>query len=112
LVSDAVAAASAAPGESALGDQTVISDGRSARRADGTLAGGAILLDGCLRNLRVWLPDLAPATLVKMATHTPAGLLGLARKGRVAVGCDADLVVLDDKLNVVRTVVRGEHAPD
>ena len=112
LVSDAVAAAGSAPGESALGDQTVISDGRSVRRADGTLAGGAMLLDGCLRNVRAWLPDLPPATLVKMATHTPAGLLGLARKGRVAVGCDADLIVLDDELNILRTLVRGEHEPD
>lgn len=112
LVSDALAAAGAPPGESLLGDQTVISDGRVVRRADGTLAGSAMLLDGCLRNARGWLPDVPPGTLLKMATLTPAALLGLERKGRVAVGCDADLIVLDVDFNVRQTLVRGTRGPD
>ena len=66
-----------------------------------------MLLDGCLRNVSAWLPDLAPAALVRMATQTPAEVLGLHRKGRVAVGCDADLVVLDHAFNVRRTFVGG-----
>jgi N-acetylglucosamine-6-phosphate deacetylase len=112
LVSDALAAAGAPPGESVVGDQTVVSDGRTVRRTDGTLAGSAMLLDGCLRNVRAWLPDLFPAKLVMMATQTPADLLGLLRKGRVAVGCDADLIALDNDFNVLLTLVHGEHEPD
>jgi N-acetylglucosamine-6-phosphate deacetylase len=107
LVSDALAAAGAPPGESVLGDQTVISDGRVVRREDGTLAGSAALLDMCLRNAREWLPEVPACTLIDMATRTPATLLGLTRKGRVAVGCDADLVILDSEFNVRRTIVRG-----
>src|SRR5437660_12422042 len=53
LVSDAVAAAGAASGDSALRDQTVVSDGRSVRRADGSPATGAMLIGRCLANLRV-----------------------------------------------------------
>jgi N-acetylglucosamine-6-phosphate deacetylase len=107
LVSDALSVAGNPPGEGQLGDQMVISDGRLVRRTDGTLAGSAMLLDGCVCNARAWLPDLAPATLIRMATQTPAELLGLTHKGRVAAGYDADLVVLDDDFNVTLTYVRG-----
>ena len=72
-----------------------MSDGTSVRRADGTLAGCALLLDECLRNVRTWLPEMPLGKLVDMATRTPASVLGLTRKGRVAAGCDADLIVLD-----------------
>jgi N-acetylglucosamine-6-phosphate deacetylase len=107
LVSDALAAAGTPSGESRLGDQIVISDGRSVRRADGTLAGSASLLDACLRNVRAWLPDVAPATLIQMATSTPARLVGRFDKGRVAPGCDADLIVLNGKFEIVSTFARG-----
>jgi N-acetylglucosamine-6-phosphate deacetylase len=108
LVSDALAAAGAPPGPSVLGDQVVQSDGRSVRRADGTLAGSALLLDGCLRNARAWLGWLPPAAVLRMATATPADLLGLSRKGRLSVGADADLIVLDTDWTVRMTFVRGE----
>jgi N-acetylglucosamine-6-phosphate deacetylase len=112
LVSDALSAAGAPPGACSLGDQRLHSDGRAVRRADGTLAGSATLLDGCLRNLRAWLPWLPPAQLVRMASQTPAEALGpavAARKGRVAPGYDADLVILDRDWRVRTVFVRGER---
>jgi N-acetylglucosamine-6-phosphate deacetylase len=108
LVSDALAAAGAPPGRSVLGDQVVESDGRVVRRLDGTLAGSAMLLDECVRNVRAWLTDLPAGTAIDMATRTPATLLGLARKGRVARGCDADLVILDAGFRVRLACVRGD----
>jgi N-acetylglucosamine-6-phosphate deacetylase len=111
LVSDALAPAGGPPGESRLGEQSIVSDGRSVRRTDGTLAGSAMLLDGILRNVRAWFADLEPATLVLMCTQTPADLLGVRSKGRVVVGCDADLIVLDHDFNVVRTILRGTYEP-
>lgn len=44
---------------------------------------------------------------IRAATETPAKLLGL-RKGKIAVGYDADLVVLDDSLAVKKVMVAGE----
>jgi N-acetylglucosamine-6-phosphate deacetylase len=99
-----------AAGPAVLGDQVVISDGSSVRRADGTLAGSALLVDGCLRNVRNWLPHLPPAEVVRMATQTPADVLGLPHKGRVEVGADADLIVLDADFTVRHTIVGGEVA--
>jgi N-acetylglucosamine-6-phosphate deacetylase len=107
LVSDCLAAAGAPPGKTRLGEQTVISDGRVVRRGDGTLAGSAMLLDDCLKHVRAWLPDLAPASLLAMATSTPAALVGAPRRGRVAVGCHADLIVLAEDFGVRATYVGG-----
>ncbi len=111
LVSDALAPAGLGAGPGVLGDQAVVSDGLVVRRGDGTLAGSAVLLDTCLRNAIAWLPWLSPAKVILMATQTPAQVLGAqlaSRKGRVAAGYDADLVVLDRAWRVARTVVRGE----
>jgi N-acetylglucosamine-6-phosphate deacetylase len=110
LVTDALAALGEPPGKTRLGDREVISDGKAVRHGDGTLAGTAVSLDECLRNARRWLPWLAPAQVVKMATSTPASVLGpkvAARKGRIAPGFDADAILLDREWNVVRTYVRG-----
>jgi N-acetylglucosamine-6-phosphate deacetylase len=76
-----------------------------------SLAGSAMLLDDGLRNVRAWLPDLCPADLMAMVTQTPADLLGLTRKGRIEVGCDADFVVLDREFNVQMSFVRGQVCP-
>jgi N-acetylglucosamine-6-phosphate deacetylase len=48
------------------------------------------------------------AQAVRMAGANPAAVLGIAgTSGRVAPGCDADLVLLDDALEVVQTWVAG-----
>jgi N-acetylglucosamine-6-phosphate deacetylase len=86
----------------------LISDGRQVRRPDGTLAGSALLLDECLKNVHSWLPKLPPGIVLDMVSGTPARLLGLEHKGRVAVGCDADLVTLDREWNVTQVFVRGD----
>ena len=44
--------------------------------------------------------------VVRAATATPAAMLGLDRVGALRPGCFADLVVLDDALDVV-AVMRG-----
>jgi beta-aspartyl-dipeptidase (metallo-type) len=49
------------------------------------------------------LPDVLPF----FTTH-PARLLRLSRKGRIAVGADADLVVLGSGGEIARVMARGK----
>ena len=45
---------------------------------------------------------------VRMASATPAGILGLSEKGTIAPGADADLVILSEEGKVKETLVAGE----
>jgi N-acetylglucosamine-6-phosphate deacetylase len=61
-------------------------------------------LDAAVRNLVTWgipLPDA-----LTMAATTPGSVLG--RTQAIAIGAQADLVLLDAALDVVMTVVGGE----
>ncbi len=107
LVTDAMSAAGMPPGEYRLGDRQVFVDDSSARLADGTLAGSILHMDAAVRNVMAYT-GCSLADAVRMASTTPARLLGIAnRKGRIAPGCDADLVVLDESLHVAMTMVGG-----
>jgi len=107
LVSDMMAAAGMAPGEYALGGEPVLVADGAVRRPDGTLAGSIVTMDQAVRNVVRWT-GVAPAQALRMAAEIPARLLGLDRKGRIVVGADADLVLLDDDLFVTDTIVGGE----
>jgi N-acetylglucosamine-6-phosphate deacetylase len=107
LVTDAMAAMGMSPGRYQLSDRVVIVDETSARLADGTLAGSILTLDQAVRNV-IEFAGCSLAQALTMVTATPARVLGLDRKGRIAPGCDADLVILDESLHVERTIVAGK----
>ncbi len=107
LVTDAMEAMGMVPGTYRLADREVIVDATSARLANGTLAGSILTMDAAVRNM-IAFTGCSLADAVTMAATTPAQLLGLERKGRIAVGCDADLVVLDERWRVAQTWVGGK----
>jgi N-acetylglucosamine-6-phosphate deacetylase len=108
LVTDAMAALGMPPGRYGLGDWEVISDGEAARLADGRLAGSVLSLDQAVRNL-VKFAGCSPAQAISTVTSVPASVLGLgSSRGHIAPGSRADLVLLDNELRVVTTVVGGE----
>ena len=74
---------------------------------NGTLAGSALDMASAVRNTVDWLKlDLAEA--VRMASTYPAQFLGLGRElGRIAPGYRANLVLADDRLNVIDTWIDG-----
>ena len=109
LVTDAIAAAGAPPGRFALAGVEVISDGKSARLADGTLAGSTLTMDRAVR----MISGVAGARLedaLAMASSVPAAAIGLADTGRIAVGQSADLTLWSAALEVTATIVAGAIA--
>ncbi len=109
VVTDAMAAMGCSVGEYRLGDRVVTVDETSAKLEDGTLAGSIVTLDLAVRNLWHWT-GCSIAEAVRTVTEIPADLLGLKEKGRIAVGCDADLVLLDGELQVVGTIIAGNYS--
>jgi N-acetylglucosamine-6-phosphate deacetylase len=105
LITDAISAAARPDGSHALGDRRVIVDGGVARLPDGTLAGSVLTMDAAVRNFVGLGASLEEA--VGAATAVPARLLGRTSLGAIAVGAPADLTILDEDLQVVRTLVAG-----
>lgn len=106
LVTDAMAAAAAPDGDYILGALPVEVRDRVARIAGtDTIAGSTLTLDQAVRNaVAAGIPLLRA---LDAATRIPARYLGLDDVGSLAVGKRADLLVLDDDLNVMRVMHRG-----
>ena len=104
LVTDAVAPMGLGPGRFALGEQAIVSDGAAARLvADRTtLAGSTLTLDQAIRSF-ARLTGAPFEEALHLATLVPARLLGLASKGRLAAGADADLVLWSDTRQIEAT---------
>ena len=107
LVSDAMAASGLPDGNYSLGGLDVTVAERAARLTDGgSLAGGLSTLIDQVR----WLVHglgIPLADAVKAASATPARALALAGVGSLSTGSSADVVVVDDELDVQRVLRRG-----
>ena len=73
--------------------------------SDGRLAGSVIALDTAVRNLAG--SDVALPLAVRAASRNPLELLGVTDRGMLAPGQRADVVELDDQLNVLRVMKAG-----
>ncbi|MCS7216459.1 MAG: N-acetylglucosamine-6-phosphate deacetylase [Candidatus Bipolaricaulota bacterium] len=107
LVTDAVAPTGLPDGDYELFGHRVRVEGGAPRLPDGTLAGSTLTLDRAIRNFREFT-GCSLSEAVRCATLNPARLLGIDdRKGSLAPGKDADLVVFDEDLTVHYTIVGG-----
>ena len=107
LVTDAMAALGMPASDYQLGDQVVRVGGQRATLPDGTLAGSVLSLDAALRNL-MRFTGCSPAEAIQTVTSTPARLLALDhKKGRIAPGYDADLVLLTEGFEVASAFIGG-----
>ncbi|MBA3841338.1 MAG: N-acetylglucosamine-6-phosphate deacetylase [Actinobacteria bacterium] len=106
LVTDAITAAGVADGSYSLGNIDVEVHDGTVRGPDGVLAGSVLTMAEAVQNLHALGASIEDA--VGAATTTPARVLGDPELGRIGIGLPADIVVLDDRLEVERVLVGGD----
>jgi len=86
----------------------IVKDDEKAHIPGWTLAGSISPLNRNVRNM-IQRVGVSLQDAIKMASLNPAKLLGVAdRKGSLEVGKDADLIVIDEDINVEAVMIKGE----
>jgi N-acetylglucosamine-6-phosphate deacetylase len=112
LVTDAMRAAGMPPGESILGGlnnglKVLVEDGVAKLPDRSAFAGSVATTDQLVRNM-INLAEVPLTDAIKMMTATPAKIMGVdEKKGSLVEGKDADLVLFDDQINILYTIVGG-----
>jgi N-acetylglucosamine-6-phosphate deacetylase len=113
LVTDATAGAGLPNGSkfSLYGTKCIVEGGVCLLADRSALAGSAARMIDLIRTM-VTKVNVPLHEAVAMATDTPAHAIGLAAKGNIKIGGDADFVVISPELEVVRTYCAGEEIYD
>ncbi|MDN3018855.1 N-acetylglucosamine-6-phosphate deacetylase [Paenibacillus sp. BSR1-1] len=110
LITDSMRAKCLKNGMYDLGGQEVTVQDGKATLATGTLAGSILKLGHAVKNILTYT-GCSLEEAIEMASVNPAKQLNIfERKGSIAAGKDADIVILDDKMEVVMTFCRGTLA--
>jgi len=106
LISDAIAAAGLGDGDYQIWGETIgVRHGRT-QNASGSIAGSVITMLDAVRLMRSL--GFSESAVALMASLNPARLLGIADEcGSIENGKRADLVALDEDLNVRMTIIGG-----
>lgn len=108
LITDAMRAKHMPDGMYELGGQPVIVKNNEARLENGTLAGSVLKMNLAVKNVMKFL-NLPLEEVVKYATINPARNLHIdSEVGSIKVGKRANLVVVDENLNVIMTIRDGK----
>ncbi len=108
LISDAMMATGLEDGKYELGGQDVYVKEGAARLEDGTLAGSTLTLNKAVYNM-VHMVNIPLEDAVRMASLNPARAIGVDnKKGSIEIGKDADLIIFDDDLNILKAMVKGK----
>ncbi|MEH7504486.1 N-acetylglucosamine-6-phosphate deacetylase [Neobacillus drentensis] len=110
LITDSMRAKCLKNGKYDLGGQEVTVKNGKAVLEDGTLAGSILKLGHAVKNI-ISYTGCSLEDAIEMASVNPAKQLNIYdRKGSIAVGKDADIVILDEELEVYMTLCRGALA--
>lgn len=108
LITDAMRAKGMPDGEYDLGGQNVTVKGSEARLTSGALAGSILKMNEGLKNL-IKFTGASLDDLWRVTSLNQAIALNIEdNKGSIAVGKDADIVVVDDDMHVLTTIKSGE----
>ncbi len=108
LVSDAMSPVGTKLSEFDFFDGKVIRDGLQLRDKHGSLAGSVLDMASAVR-YAVNSLDIGVENAITMASKTPATFINSSDLGEIAVGLQADLVWLDDDLQVLAVWIAGEN---
>ena len=108
FITDCLPAGGLPEGEYTLGGAKIIYKNDLCRLEDGTIAGSVLKLNKGVWN--VYTNSKIPLhECVNCASLNPATTLGIQdKKGSIAEGKDADIVILDDQFNVKKTIIGGK----
>lgn len=99
VITDALACACAEDAE-AFDPRVIIEDGVCKLSDRSALAGSVATMDRLIQTL-VHKADIPVADAVRMASETPAKIMGVYdRKGSLSKGKDADIMILDEDMNL------------
>ena len=109
FVTDAMPATGLPPGKYKIGEVDAIVENGIARLPDNTAyAGSVTTMDVCVRN-GIKQMDLSIKDALRMATLTPAGIIGMNdRIGSLEKGKNADILIVDEDVNIHKTIIQGE----
>ena len=110
LITDSMMAAGMPPGDYVSPNGTVrrSRDGSCRTVREGWLAGSVLTLNRAVLNMTK-LAGVPFEQAAQMASLNPARRLGLhRRKGSLGPGKDADICIVDDRMNVRATIVKGK----
>lgn len=107
-VTDSIMATGLSDGDYILGVNKVrVTDGDAKLVRDGTRAGSTLTMINALKNLIAFTGG-SLEEIIPLLTTNPASVMGIIdHKGAIAVGKDADIVILDENLDVDTTIVGG-----
>lgn len=107
LITDGSAMTGMPEGTYEFNSRTVIVKDNTCTLPNGTIAGSVSTLDQDLRNARQWLGAGLPE-LAALSSGNAAKAMGIdSHTGAIASGKDADLVLMDEDLHVIATIVGG-----
>ena len=106
IISDAMRATGLGDGTYEFGGQDITVKDGVARTEDGAIAGSTSTLWQCVKRAASFGVPFDDA--VRMATRTPADMIGEPKKGRIEAGADADLVLLDANREIEKVMIAGE----
>ncbi|MBS0479835.1 MAG: N-acetylglucosamine-6-phosphate deacetylase [Proteobacteria bacterium] len=110
LVTDAMPSVGTGDTGFILQGREIWRDGDTLHGADGVLAGSTLTMAGAVRGMMAQ-GRVSLASAAAMAATTPAAFLGQRDlRGAIAAGMRADLVLVDDDLDVHETWIGGESS--
>jgi len=108
LISDSMGATGLSDGDYSLEGEKVVVKDSVARLEDGSLAGSTLTLDKALKNI-VNVVRIPFKDALSMITYNPAREISIEKNiGSIFKGKIADLVILDESLQVKATFIEGE----